>query len=304
MIIPFPCISSHRILSNGTQLNSIQFNSAFPCFMNRIHLPLLAAAVSFQAAVLVPAHAEDAPKAPAEPPVPIPVPYTAPAAPAPAAPPASEAAAAAAETPGFNIEGWGKVTDPDGDCKVTLQGQVLIITVPPTGPHDLAPEIQVTNAPRVLQPVEGDFSIRVKVDGGYQPGGDTTSNERVAYNGAALIVMADPENVITLARAVMQRGGSDPMPYANFEIRSQGRLLAMGSAATKPLKVDGALWLKLERRGAQVTGAVSADGEKWDALEPKPIPAAWPKTLQTGVAGISTSTKPFEPGFSELRLEK
>ncbi|MDB6136315.1 MAG: hypothetical protein JWM59_4558 [Verrucomicrobiales bacterium] len=267
--------------------------------MSRIYLPtLLAAAVSFQAAALVRALAEDAPKAPAEAPVPVPVPFTAPAAPAPASD------AATTKAPGFTIEGWGKVTDPGGDCGVTLQGKVLKITVPPTGPHDLAPEIGVTNAPRVLQAVEGDFSIRVKVGGGYQPGGETTSNERVAYNGAALIVMADPENVITLARAVMQRGALEPTPYANFEIRSQGRLLDMGSAATKPLTVDGPLWLRLERRGSQVTGAVSADGEKWDALEPKEIPGTWPKTLHTGVAGISTSAKAFEPAFSELRLEK
>lgn len=244
---------------------------------------LLAVTASFWITGPGPVFAEDAPTAPAAAPV---------------------KAESLVKPAGSTVEGWGKVADPDGDCKVTLKDEVLSITVAPTKPHDLAPEIQVTNAPRVLQAVEGDFSIRVKVEGGYEPGGETTSNQRVAYNGAALIIMADPENVITLARAVMQREGFEPRSFANFEMRSQGRLLQMGSALTKPLPAAGPIWLKLERRGSEVSGAVSKDGEKWESLESKEIPETWPKALQTGVAGISTSVGPFEAKFTKLHLEK
>ncbi|HWB14576.1 MAG TPA: hypothetical protein VG826_35455 [Pirellulales bacterium] len=62
------------------------------------------------------------------------------------------------------IEGWGTVTDPLGDCSIESEGPKLIVKVP-GGTHDLNPVVGGMDAPRVLQSVEGDFSIEVKVTG-------------------------------------------------------------------------------------------------------------------------------------------
>lgn len=203
------------------------------------------------------------------------------------------------------IAGWGVPVDPDGDCRFFAPAGELHITVPGTnGPHDLAAEIGKTNAPRVLQPVRGDFVMQVRVDGRLDPGDASTLPGRTGYNGAGLILMADPANVVCLARAVLHREGGQPEPYANFEMRADGKLDQIGDASAHPLPKDGPVYLRLERRGQKITAATSADGLKWDVQEPKDIPAAWPQELKLGIVAISTSTEEFTPRFAKLQIVK
>ena len=69
------------------------------------------------------------------------------------------------------IKGWGSPIDPAGDCAFTTEGDKLTITVPGEGdPHDLSSELTSTTAPRVLQPLQGDFTLQVKVEGEFAPG--------------------------------------------------------------------------------------------------------------------------------------
>jgi hypothetical protein len=202
------------------------------------------------------------------------------------------------------IAGWGTAIDPDHDCKFFLAEDALLISVPGEHPHDLAAEIETTNAPRVLQAVHGDFTIQVRVDGRFGPGDESTKEGRTGYNGAALIAMADADNVVTLARAVLQHPGNEPKPYANFEIRVGGRLLRIGHTGDHPLPKDGPVYLRLERRDSKFLASVSTDGVDWEALEAKDVPAEWPKDLQAGIAAISTSKEEFDPKFSKLQVLK
>ena len=94
------------------------------------------------------------------------------------------------------------------------------------------------------------------------------------------------------------------MPYANFEIRVGGKLQRMGRTGDHPLPKEGPVFLRLERRDGKFLAAVSADGIEWDVLEPKAVPAEWPKELQAGVAAISTSKAEFNPRFTKLQVEK
>ena len=198
---------------------------------------------------------------------------------------------------------WGTSTDPDGDCTFYVAKKSLLISVPGSGqPHDLAAEIDMANAPRVLRPVCGDFTIQVRVDGRFAPGMESSKSGRVPYNGAGLVAMVDSENVVTLARAATQRKGGDPESYANFEIRTGGQLQRIGLSGDQRLPKDGPVYLRLERRGSQFHGAVSEDGSSWHALEPKEIPSDWPKELQAGVIAISTSKDEFNPRFSQLQV--
>lgn len=202
------------------------------------------------------------------------------------------------------LRGWGNAFDPDHDCKFFLAEDALLISVPGFRPHDLAADIDTINAPRVLQSVDGDFTMQVKVEGRFTPGDQSTKEGRAAYNGAAIVALVDPKNVVTLARAVLQRPDAEAQHYANFEIRVAGDLQRFGLTTDHPLPKDGPVFLRLERRGSQVLGAVSTDGITWDELEPKDIPAEWPKTLQAGVAAISTSKDEFNPRFSKFQILK
>src|SRR4051794_33092081 len=49
------------------------------------------------------------------------------------------------------LPGWGTAIDPDHDCKFFVAEDALLISVPGARPHDLAADIDTTNAPRVLQ---------------------------------------------------------------------------------------------------------------------------------------------------------
>lgn len=203
------------------------------------------------------------------------------------------------------LAGWGTATDPDGDCKFFVAEDTLLISVPGSArPHDLAADINTTNAPRVLQPVRGDFTLQVRIEGRFAPGDESTKPGRTGYNGAGIVAMLDARNVVTLARAVLQRPGQDAVPYANFEIRVGGQLQRIGLTGDHPIPKDGPVFLRLERRGAKILGAVSADGISWDVLDPKEVPEEWPKELQTGVVAISTSKDEFNPRFSKLQVLK
>jgi hypothetical protein len=201
------------------------------------------------------------------------------------------------------LPGWGTAVDPDHDCTFFVAEDALMISVPGSHPHDLSPELQSTNAPRVLQSVRGDFTIQVRVEGRFAPGDESTQPGRTGYNGAAVVAMSDADNVVTLARAVLQRGG-EAEPYANFEIRVDGELQRIGLSGDHPLPKAGPVFLRLERRGSKFLGAVSADGMSWDVLGAKQIPEEWPKELQTGIAAISTSQDEFNPRFSKLQILK
>lgn len=214
-------------------------------------------------------------------------------------------AAAPVQKPGAKIAGWGEVVNPDGDCKFFLNKKELLISVPASDlPRDLAAEINRINAPRVIQPVKGDFVFQVKVDGRFNPGDVSTQEGRTGYNGGAVILMADPQNVVTLARAVLHRRGGEAMPYANYEMRSEGKVDRIGNANDFPLPDEGPVYLRLERRGQTLTAAVSVDAEKWNQLPQKELPAAWPADLFIGVTAITTSQFEFNPRFSELQLLK
>ena len=146
--------------------------------------------------------------------------------------------------------------------------------------------------------------MQVRIDGRLTPGDESTLPGRTGYNGAGLVLMADPKNVICLARAVLHRSGGEPEPYANFEMRAGGEVDRIGDAREHPLPKTGPVFLRLERRGQKILGAVSADGLKWELLEPKEIPADWPQDLQLGVVAISTSKEEFNPRFSKLQIVK
>ena len=203
------------------------------------------------------------------------------------------------------INGWGKVVDPGKDCKFFLSKSALIISTPASDTaHDFSPELNLTNAPRVDQPVEGDFTFQVQVDDRLHPGDETNLPGRTGYNGAAAVAIADGLNVVTLARAALKTPGDDAVPYANFEIRVNGELKRIGLTDDCPLPKSGPVQLRLERHGQQITGSVSTDGTTWNKVGTETIPDDWNPKLKVGVMVVNSSKGDFSPQFSKLQLTK
>lgn len=203
------------------------------------------------------------------------------------------------------LEGWGRIVNPDEDCRFTLADGALRIDVPGDGnPHDMSAELITTNAPRVLQTVAGDFAVSVKIDGTFAPGDASTQPGRSGYTGAGLLVYSDAGNYVRLERATLQWPGEEPRPYTNFEIRINGQVVRLGTTGDRPIKVDLPTYLRLERRGNRLHGFVSQDNEKWDELPAKELPEDWGRELQAGVAAISTSKQMFTPVYRGLKVTK
>ena len=126
------------------------------------------------------------------------------------------------EPTGKPLGSWGEVIDPDNDCKVEEKGNVLAIEVPGTI-HDLDADNDRFNAPRVIREVSGDFSVTVKVVGGFKPGAKSTKPKGVPYNGAGIFVWQDSDNYIFLGRAAILRNNKISA-YAAFESASGVRV--------------------------------------------------------------------------------
>jgi regulation of enolase protein 1 (concanavalin A-like superfamily) len=203
------------------------------------------------------------------------------------------------------IPGWGAPTDPAGDCKFDLRDNKLMITVPGSDKaHDLGAEVSNMTAPRVLQPVSGDFVLTVKIDGEFDPGDESTQPGRTGYNGAGLVVFADENNYVRIERATLN-SGAEVHPYTNFEIRVDGQNERFGTTGDLPTEDRKPTWLRLERKGGKMLGAMSHDGEEWAYGKPKELTSeAWNKPeVKVGVAAINTSKQPFVPSFSEFKVK-
>ena len=197
--------------------------------------------------------------------------------------------------PRVSISGWGQPFNPDGDCAITPDGEILTIRVPPT-PHDLSAEVGRINAPRVLQEVEGDFTAQVKVCGVLHPTAAASVPDRVAYQAGGLLLWSDNRNYIRLERAALQRDGA-VQPLAAFEMRLRGEL-ADAHPAVAP---DQDIYLRLERRGNQFRAAFSTDGRQWTPLEP--LQAPLPAKVRIGVAAVNAARQPLSLRYEEFRVQ-
>lgn len=201
-----------------------------------------------------------------------------------------------------SIEGWGHVENRRKDCKFTQEDTKLTINVPGT-PHNLNKVISDLNAPKVLQDVEGDFTIQVKVSGDFNPSPVSTVAPRgKAYNGAGLLLWVSEELFLRLERNIWINGpGSADCHPPLFELVIRGV-----PAGTSPAPVPAsffntpATWFRLERSGDSVSGSLSHNGKDWSSCGTTTMNL--PKKISVGVAAVNTSKKAFTATFEELVL--
>lgn len=199
-----------------------------------------------------------------------------------------------------SIPGWGQVVDPDRDCEIVLEGASLKMTVPGTL-HDLNVR-RAMNAPRVVQELEGDFQLQVKVTGAFTPGpASVIAGSDLRFNSAGLLLWSDQNNYVRLERNIMQFGATTACMPPLFELFSDGQYRGASPATTTDPYFEGdSTWLRLERRGDYFLATISHDGQHW--LAPLKRELILPDRLQVGVAALNTSNAPHTVTFSELKL--
>src|SRR5262249_51236431 len=156
------------------------------------------------------------------------------------------------------------------------------ITVPGTH-HNLNPTPAFNNllAPRVVQDVDGDFTLQVKVDPFERPAPGTSTNRRDSFVGAGLLVWQDGKNFIRFLRGA---DGESGLLFAQVEFYQAGVLVGGHLSFVN----DKGTHLRLSRNGSTFTFAVSEDGKEWTELRPGLKNVDLPKNLKVGVAAINS----------------
>ncbi len=211
------------------------------------------------------------------------------------------AQAAQNEPPPVVIEGWGTVTDPDGDCTLKADNGKLTITIPGTM-HDLSTTTGGMSAPRVLRKVDGDFGARVEVGGRFEPGERANNPRTVPLNAAGLLVWHDDKNYVRFERRNwwVPNDRKYTLPHVIPEYFKAGipqqwtNVKGMGHLEGPPV------WLGVERRGDTLVTSFSYDGREW--LAANQLTVDLPRTVWVGVLAINTSAEPFVAEFEEFTV--
>jgi regulation of enolase protein 1 (concanavalin A-like superfamily) len=194
-----------------------------------------------------------------------------------------------------SFPGWGTVANPDCDCSFRTGTARLIVSVP-GGNHDLdaRPEYKV-NGPRVLQEIEGDFTVEVRVAGTITADKDMEAPGRnIAFRAGALMVWLDDKNFLRLDRAGMIKDGK-PIAFAYFHDYKDGKLVREQGP---PLN-DDVMQLRIERKGNRFI----ASAEQGKVTKKMPV-VTWktPAKLHVGVGAVNVSRQDLHAVFEDLKI--
>ncbi len=190
------------------------------------------------------------------------------------------------------IEGFGTVVDPDGDCQFKQYASGVTVTIPGTW-HDLTYTKSYTkqNAPRILQDAKGDFSLAGRVEVFALPTGKRNSGGAFSFVSGGLVLWQDDKNFIRLERAAY-----DDRLFIWVERFEEGK--------SKPSAHQGiddrAAYLRATRSGDIFTFEASEDGEKWVRIHRAETKLA--ENLKVGALAINTTAEEFAVRFKGLKL--
>lgn len=202
-------------------------------------------------------------------------------------------ASSAGEKTSQLIKGWGQTEDPDGDCKISAKEGKVTFSIPGTA-HDLWPGGgRKVNAPRILQDVEGDFTVQVKVASSVKP-------KNGFFRSGTLLIWQDDKTFIRLDSACAHRGGSTFDFYCYLHVfKDEHRLV---NEHLRPLK-DQPTDLRLERRHTKIVASFSQDGGKtWKSFGKKTVDL--PRKLKVGVAAVNGTKSPFTVTLEDFKISK
>jgi regulation of enolase protein 1 (concanavalin A-like superfamily) len=194
-------------------------------------------------------------------------------------------------------DGWGEWVDPGGDATLRRVSDARVTLEVPAGTYDLWPEGKKVNAPRLMQPVAGDFTIQVKAIGSVLPDkGTETPGRDIAFRAASLVIWQDENNFVRFDRAAMLKKGT-PFSMTYYHINQAGKRT---THLNKAVRHDVDVWLRLQRKGDTIIAGFSEDGTKWTDYPPQTAKLA--DKLHAGVAVLNASNAPAIATFEALEL--
>lgn len=207
-------------------------------------------------------------------------------------------AQAADVKPFENVEGWGQVIDPVGDCTFDHEPGKFTISVPGAY-HDLWPIRGKVNAPLVLQEVAGDFTIEVLVEEVTKAERDTVLpaiGSTASFHAGSLVIWQDANNFVRFDRTNMNKGGrATTACYLHVFLDGER------TAELAPTVPDKPTHLRLSRKGDRVTAAYSQDNAKtWTNLAEQKATLA--DKLKAGVSALNNTSRENVVRFANLKL--
>jgi len=196
--------------------------------------------------------------------------------------------------------GWGRVSDPEGDCAFEHKDNTFTIRVPGED-HDLWPIKGKVNAPLVLQDIEGDFTVEVLVRSVEKAQKDTAIPGRAsttAFHAGTLVIWQDAKNLVRLDRTDMNKEGK-AITSCYFHIFKNGERI-VELALVVP---DRPTNLRLARTGDHLTAAYSQNGGKtWREFPVQTIEL--PAKVKTGISALNSTVRSNTVQFEGLKITK
>ena len=196
------------------------------------------------------------------------------------------------------IEGWGTLFDPEGDAKATEKNGAVELTVPGAY-RDLWPAGRV-NAPRILRPVQGDFSVQVKIASTVSTAGTSALADlpsgSVLYRSAALIIWQDENTFVRLERGSSTAKESRELwIYHTFDggkrvVHQIGNVASAGAAYLWIARKQGTFYAYFRQEG----------DKKWTQLETHRL--GLPYEVNVGVSLVNTTSEPFTVRFEDFQV--
>jgi regulation of enolase protein 1 (concanavalin A-like superfamily) len=207
----------------------------------------------------------------------------------------------------FYQPGWEKPLDPDRDCKFLHDKNRLTITIPGAD-HDFNPARGQMNAPGVLRPIAGDFTLEARLQADFQVSSRSTAKGTDSHMASGFFVAMDNTN---LTRVRIEFGVTHPnnKPRRYVALRMH-HVYAQGGATSYfdegyyrwPLPPNAKqAYLRLQRQGNQLQGYLSADNKEWMAMNSLGT-ADVPRQLKVGVIATTTSEHPLRVTFDQFKL--
>ncbi|REJ64615.1 MAG: DUF1349 domain-containing protein [Planctomycetota bacterium] len=204
---------------------------------------------------------------------------------------------------GEQIRGWGRVIDPDDDCRVEAADGKLTITVPQTRQdiwYGASEEKERFGAPRVMQTISGDFVITVKVSADWTAG---LGADKAGYNGAGLLIWDSPKQYLRLERNRYVNPKYSPRPLSfNAPLYDLNEHRTYFNATFDDFFEGPSSYLRMIRRGQKIVTLTSPDGKTWISMGT--LDTEFPDVVQVGVDVVSSTEVPLEVTFEELVIEK
>ena len=192
---------------------------------------------------------------------------------------------------------WGQTVNADDQCQIRLNADQVKVSIS-RGPRDLSAELNITDAPRVLREVTGDFVIQVRVLPDFRLRGQSMIDGRPVFCSAGLLLWNSDTDYVRLERAMYVQPQKPVVDYMSFDRRKAGKWVVNRNRPSVKRSVKS-WYLRLERRGDVVSGSISENGDDWSSPQTIEIPDFAEKLL-VGVAVCSTSKAPIEATFDSL----